>query len=1690
MNRCACPGLSQSCRPDGGRWPDPNPEAGMPPMVDDVARMNAQRVERIFRVRTVDDVKAVLRLARQHGRPVSMRGTRHSMGGHTIAADGYVIDLMLLNRWSFDLATETVTTEPGATWADLIVGLNEWGYSPRTMQSYSTFSVGGSLAVNAHGITTDHCMAEAVVRFKLIRWDGSEIECSREAEGEARELFGLVLGGYGLFGVIGEVTLRTRANVKLSMEMLALSVADFPAVYEAALADEDDDIDTKMARLDVTNLENIDLFLFRRDQKPGTRTISTLAAEPHCMPLKQQILYKWIMPQLKEARYAMERAAGKAIDIEASSERNMLMYESAEPLARLYNPLFAMDDTFVLQEYFVPAGAFIAWIDAAKPAYALAASLDKIELLNTTVRFVRKDDDTVLAYARANEGSYAFVLYYRVHRNAAADGQLEQVHQMLAQASMSLGGSFYLPYRHHYSDAQLEAAYPTAAHFFRKKQQYDPHGLFRSTWYERYGQRFWVVGADDPSVGGADSSASPPPSPAAASAVASISLASTLARTHPTPPSSDTAAPASSRTRQHATRRPSPPPLAEALQAASSVPWVSERRSDSYRRLLRDSKLRRQFRQQFLVRIFNVEDPGKLFNALARVARDPRNADDVQCFEDLQKLLTDQSDAMSTARRAWKQVRQLRLQKNELRRETASLLSQLGRLGTLTGYVSIGDHGKMVLEYQRALDLRGKVWVVHDVDADARHPRMASSAQEEPPSASVPEVPAVSHIPSHNGSAGVVPELSAILERGSVDPVGEHVLIDYEQIEPLRAIPDGACDLVTMHQGLHHLPQSKLVAFLREVHRILRPSGLFLVREHDASPELIPMLDLAHSIFNVLTGVSTSDERTEIRAFRPILAWRSLIESIGFDDCMVYEVEKGDPTIDEMMCFVKPATSPSPPPPLPLHADTPSPPPSAVPAQIAMLLDSAPPALLDFLRVSLRTLSQALPQLEQFILGRIDGTDNRLLTAERVTSFFEPVKIVIERFGPVLEHVQPLQGLFSLLPLEEAFLLVQSLLRKAESGEGTPAERAAIQAIHFVQAAMGMEGAAADASAPRPTPSVGDMESGTPRRVELDAEATASDESAPALDSEHVENLLRRLLAARPELSQPRALERAGFPPRAISVLYAQVDGVGVAAVSRTLALKLDARAFDELSAAVELLLAVDAPPLSYNRPGGLQQAGSPWRRAAMAILGAPGVTFSSSAQTMASFVGMGPLIDMWREAQRRDPAAAVASALRVDATPMPPSVSAQIGAAYDGLDMQRFEVSVRLDEGSATPAIPSVKVIHQAVLREVRPSGILHSECVCTAEASRRLLEEDASAAGGGFTLHLRGARVDSLLRDVNMIPRRPSAPERGYKFGDLTKRTLRVMDGMIEQVLESGTRRVLYLQFSRCAEQGEEVVPDEYLPRVAALVSRLDAHRLLGGLHRDDGEYTWFKLNEWMQVEIMEAFGASLSHAAWYRFPLMEMLTMYASTFAKTATIVQNKFGFRKAWLSAAAMYDIVPGAIMAFYFSQLWVLGMPLRSLWGSGTSAEDYERENTGDKAPIEELLVRTGLRPPDWAGLNAQIKGVRQLLPELYVLTVPTFKPLTAALLKLAQVPEIEVLRISNQEQLQVRVQFRRDAQLDALRGKHGVQVMFQYTFPVDGTGKAPPTTASLCVEAPYLLSTIRFCSRHDIDVMQVYDFWN
>lgn len=129
---------------------------------------------------------------------------------------------------------------------------------------------------------------------------------------------------------------------------------DFPHVYTGVLCA--DDVAIKLARIDITNFDWIALYVFK--ERGRVATVSDLAVTPREMSPLSRLFFKWLAGPLQELRFAAERQFGLALDWAPVSDRNSLVYENASPVGRLYSPLLQFDDTFVLQEYFVPAAAF------------------------------------------------------------------------------------------------------------------------------------------------------------------------------------------------------------------------------------------------------------------------------------------------------------------------------------------------------------------------------------------------------------------------------------------------------------------------------------------------------------------------------------------------------------------------------------------------------------------------------------------------------------------------------------------------------------------------------------------------------------------------------------------------------------------------------------------------------------------------------------------------------------------------------------------------------------------------------------------------------------------------------------------------------------------------------------------------------------------------------------------------------------------------------------------------------------------------------------------------------------------------------------------------------------------------------------------------------------------------------------
>jgi hypothetical protein len=310
-------------------WPDPEPAPGRP-KCDDVTRLNQTEVEAVYCVRNRADVQRVLALARAAGRTVSMRGARHTMGGQTLTPGGIVIDMVKLAHMELDSGSGLLTVGPGALWSDVLLHLNQYGRSPRTMQSYSTFSVGGSISVNAHGITSDFCMAEGVVAIELVGWDGRVHTCARDAAtAEGRELFGAVIGGYGMFGVMTSVTLKTNVNTPLTMEhVLTTSAEEFARVYSSLRGG---DVEVKLCRLQLQDLERVDVYAFRRSAPEGVGTVSDIGLRPHEMSRTMQILYKWLLPS---AQVRVRVGVGVGVGVRARARARARARKSARVMAR------------------------------------------------------------------------------------------------------------------------------------------------------------------------------------------------------------------------------------------------------------------------------------------------------------------------------------------------------------------------------------------------------------------------------------------------------------------------------------------------------------------------------------------------------------------------------------------------------------------------------------------------------------------------------------------------------------------------------------------------------------------------------------------------------------------------------------------------------------------------------------------------------------------------------------------------------------------------------------------------------------------------------------------------------------------------------------------------------------------------------------------------------------------------------------------------------------------------------------------------------------------------------------------------------------------------------------------------------------------------------------------------------------
>src|SRR4029453_17960156 len=196
--------------------------------INDASCLNRTEIYGVVEVHSVDDIARTLAFARDNKLSVTTAGVRHSMGGQAFRKGGIVLDMRTFNKIVLNETARSVTVQPGATWHDIQNVLHP-RFAVRAMQSTDIFSVGGSISVNAHGM--DHqagALAKSIKSMKVMLADGSLQTVSAT---ENKDLFNLVVGGYGLFGVIVEAELDIADNLVYQTGRRMMDYKEFPALF-------------------------------------------------------------------------------------------------------------------------------------------------------------------------------------------------------------------------------------------------------------------------------------------------------------------------------------------------------------------------------------------------------------------------------------------------------------------------------------------------------------------------------------------------------------------------------------------------------------------------------------------------------------------------------------------------------------------------------------------------------------------------------------------------------------------------------------------------------------------------------------------------------------------------------------------------------------------------------------------------------------------------------------------------------------------------------------------------------------------------------------------------------------------------------------------------------------------------------------------------------------------------------------------------------------------------------------------------------------------------------------------------------------------------------------------------------------------------------------------------------------------
>lgn len=453
------------------------------------SHLNPTRVEKVLYPTSTQEVVEIVKQAKIKQKSISISGSRHAMGGQQFGKGTIHIRTSKMNDvLSFDREKGILRVEAGIEWPELIQYLIEsqegsdkqWGIVQKQTGA-DRLSIGGALSVNAHGRGARFKpIIQDVEAFTLVNAEGEVLNVSRK---ENSELFGLVIGGYGLFGIIVTVDIRLTPRIKLQRRVEIVKLEELSEKVKSSLAEGvlygDYQYKTDEKAEDFMQVGVFSTY------KPVPQ--DTPIPEKQKKLLRQQWYDLMLLAHTDKAK-AFEHYANYYLstdgqiywsDLHQTSE---YLEDYVEYLKKVRPDL--SEGSLMISELYTPREKMTQFIQKV-------IANDKehnFNIIYGTLRLIEKDQESFLAWAKQNYACIIFNLRVEHSKKGVEKAKLD--FQKLIDIALDLDGSFFLTYHRWARKDQILKAYPQFIEFLKLKRKYDPAERFQSEWYRHYKRMF------------------------------------------------------------------------------------------------------------------------------------------------------------------------------------------------------------------------------------------------------------------------------------------------------------------------------------------------------------------------------------------------------------------------------------------------------------------------------------------------------------------------------------------------------------------------------------------------------------------------------------------------------------------------------------------------------------------------------------------------------------------------------------------------------------------------------------------------------------------------------------------------------------------------------------------------------------------------------------------------------------------------------------------------------------------------------------------------------------------------------------------------------------------------------------------------------------------------------------------------